>query len=185
MVVFVQFKKRENTHRGVLLLVKWACNFTKRYILPWVFFTFFKLYKCYQITQRIINFHNSSRDSKLGFSECKTWAVLPSCSEFTKRLAANHFCLTTPRFAPILPNMQYFPNHWSMQIFFHFWNKPWYSDNSLKITSYSLFGKPGFCNFILSKKTIFSLELYWKYFHLLPWRDLDNNKNSLKNACFN
>ena len=40
----------------VLLLVKLqaeACNFTKINTPPWVFFTFFKLYKCYQIAQRI------------------------------------------------------------------------------------------------------------------------------------
>ena len=29
-----------------------ACNFTKNNTLPWVFFTFFKLYKWYQIAQR-------------------------------------------------------------------------------------------------------------------------------------
>ena len=30
-----------------------ACNFTKSNTHPWVFFTFFKLYKWYQIAQRI------------------------------------------------------------------------------------------------------------------------------------
>ena len=65
---FLQFKKRENTHGGVLLLVKWrlhggvllslklrtkACNFTKSKTLPSVFFTFFKLYKWYKIVQSI------------------------------------------------------------------------------------------------------------------------------------
>ena len=46
----------QNTHGRVLILVKLqalACNFTKIDTLPWVFFTFFKLYKCYQIAQRI------------------------------------------------------------------------------------------------------------------------------------
>ena len=46
----------KNTHGGVLLLVKLqaeACNFIKRDTPPWVFFTFFELYKWYQITQRI------------------------------------------------------------------------------------------------------------------------------------
>ena len=43
-------KNVKNTHEGVLLL---ACNFTKSNTPPWVFFTFFKLYKWYQITQRI------------------------------------------------------------------------------------------------------------------------------------
>ena len=36
----------KNTNGGVLLL---ACSFTKNYTLPWVFFTFFKLYKWYKI----------------------------------------------------------------------------------------------------------------------------------------
>ena len=56
LVPFVQFKKRESTHGGVLILVKLqtsACNFTKSNTSPWVFFTFFKLYKWYQIAQRI------------------------------------------------------------------------------------------------------------------------------------
>ena len=39
LVPFVQFKKR--------------CNFTKSNAPPWVFFTFFKLCKWYQIAQRI------------------------------------------------------------------------------------------------------------------------------------
>ena len=37
----------ENTHGGVSLSVP------KSDTPPWVFFTFFKLYKCYQIAQRI------------------------------------------------------------------------------------------------------------------------------------
>ena len=40
-------KHVENTHGGILLLVK----VTKSYTPPWVFFTFFKLYKRRQITQ--------------------------------------------------------------------------------------------------------------------------------------
>ena len=43
-------KNIKNTHGGMLLL---ACNFTKSNALPWVFFTFFKLYNRYQIAQRI------------------------------------------------------------------------------------------------------------------------------------
>ena len=39
----------KNTHGGVLILE----NFTKIDTPPWVFFTFFKLYKYYQIAQRI------------------------------------------------------------------------------------------------------------------------------------
>ena len=47
LVAFVQFKKREkHPWRSV--------NFsTKIHTPPWVFFTFFKLYKCNQIAQRI------------------------------------------------------------------------------------------------------------------------------------
>ena len=57
---FYSLKNVRNTHRGVLLLVKLqasACNFTKSNTPPWVFFTFFKLYKWHQIAQRItVNF---------------------------------------------------------------------------------------------------------------------------------
>ena len=49
-------KNMKNTHRRVSLLVQLhafiVCNFTKSSTPPWVFFTFFKLYKWYQITQR-------------------------------------------------------------------------------------------------------------------------------------
>ena len=48
-------KNVKNTHGGVLILVKLqasACNFTKINTPPWVFLTFFKLYKWYQIAQR-------------------------------------------------------------------------------------------------------------------------------------
>ena len=53
----VQSKKHKKTHGGVSILVRLqalACNFTKSNTPPWVCFTFFKLYKWYQITQRII-----------------------------------------------------------------------------------------------------------------------------------
>ena len=49
-------KNVKNTHGGVLILVKLqalACNFTKINTPPWVFFTFFELYKWYQIAQCI------------------------------------------------------------------------------------------------------------------------------------
>ena len=42
------FKKMKDTHGGVLILVKLqaeACNFTEINAPPWLFFTFFKLYK--------------------------------------------------------------------------------------------------------------------------------------------
>ena len=48
LVPFVQFKKRKKQHG-----VAEHCNFTKTNTLPWVLFTFFKLYKCYQIEQCI------------------------------------------------------------------------------------------------------------------------------------
>ena len=35
-----------------------ACNFTKSSTPPWVFFTFFKLYKWYKIAQNIVNDKN-------------------------------------------------------------------------------------------------------------------------------
>ena len=48
-------KNVKNTHGGVLLLVKLQANLqvTKSNTPPLVFFTFFKLYKWYQIAQRI------------------------------------------------------------------------------------------------------------------------------------
>ena len=49
------FKNMKNTHGGVLILVKLqasACNITKINTPPWVFFTFLKWYKWYQIVQR-------------------------------------------------------------------------------------------------------------------------------------
>ena len=48
LVTFVQFKKRENTHGGVLRLVVLqaeACDFTKSNTPPWFFFTFSKMNK--------------------------------------------------------------------------------------------------------------------------------------------
>ena len=49
-------KNVKSTHGGVLILVKLqdkASNFTKINTALWAFFTFFKLYKWYQIAQRI------------------------------------------------------------------------------------------------------------------------------------
>ena len=56
-------KNVENTHGGVVILVKLQVevwNFTKINNPPWVFFTFFKLYKRYQIAQRTTYFSESS-----------------------------------------------------------------------------------------------------------------------------
>ena len=55
----------KNTHEGMLILVKLqasACNFTKINSPPWVFFTFFKLYKWYQIAQRTTDEHDIHDD---------------------------------------------------------------------------------------------------------------------------
>ena len=55
LVDLYNLKNVKNTHGGLLILVKLrasACNFTKINTPPWVFFTFFKLYKWYQIAQR-------------------------------------------------------------------------------------------------------------------------------------
>ena len=49
---FYNLKNVKNTHEGVLLLER-ACNFTKSDTPLWVFFTFFRLYKWYQIGQNI------------------------------------------------------------------------------------------------------------------------------------
>ena len=49
-------KNVKNNHGGVLILVKLqasACSFTKINTPVWMFFTFLKLYKWYQIAQRI------------------------------------------------------------------------------------------------------------------------------------
>ena len=51
LVPFVQFKNVKNTHEVVLLLVK----LPKSNTAPCMFFTFFMLYKWYQIAQRITN----------------------------------------------------------------------------------------------------------------------------------
>ena len=49
LVAFVQFKKSmKNTNRAVLLVVKLQVKAP-----PWVIFTFFKLYKWYQIAQNV------------------------------------------------------------------------------------------------------------------------------------
>ena len=50
-VPLYNLKNAKNTHGGVLLKSNTppACNFTKSNTLPWFFFTFFILYKWYQI----------------------------------------------------------------------------------------------------------------------------------------
>ena len=54
LVPFVQFKNREEyPWKSVAFSKALACNFTESKTTPWVFFTFFKLHKWYQIAQRI------------------------------------------------------------------------------------------------------------------------------------
>ena len=55
LILFVQFKKRgKHPWRSVTFILQLKpCNFTKSNTPPWVFFTFFKLYKWYQIAQNI------------------------------------------------------------------------------------------------------------------------------------
>ena len=55
-------KNVKNTHGRVILLVKLqvsACNFTKSITLPWVSFTFFELYKWWQIAQSLSYFRKT------------------------------------------------------------------------------------------------------------------------------
>ena len=56
LVPFVQFEKHEKHPWMNVTFSKVAgsaCNFAKRNTPPWMFFIFFKLYKWYQIAQRI------------------------------------------------------------------------------------------------------------------------------------
>ena len=68
--------------KNVLLLVKLqveASNFTKSSTPPWMCFTFFKLYKWYQIAQRTthINFREkTSNKTKWTVSKNDTWYIL-------------------------------------------------------------------------------------------------------------
>ena len=57
LVPFVQFKKREK-HSWRSLTFSKVRDFTKSNTPAWVFFTFLKLYKWYQIAQRITYIQN-------------------------------------------------------------------------------------------------------------------------------
>ena len=48
---------------------------------------------------------------------CKTFLASRLVPDPPTIFGTNQTCLPTPRFAQILPSMQTFPNHWSMQIF--------------------------------------------------------------------
>ena len=74
-------KNVKNTHGWVLLLVKLQAstyNFTKRDTPPWVFFTFFKLFKWNQIVQSITNFS----DHECTKAIARIW---PGSHEFSAR----------------------------------------------------------------------------------------------------
>ena len=60
-VPFALFKKREKyPWRSVTFSKVLACNLTKSNIPPWLFLTFFKLYKWYRIAQRITYYESTS-----------------------------------------------------------------------------------------------------------------------------
>ena len=74
--------------------------------------------------------------------------------------ALNQSCLSMPRFAQTLPNMEHIPNHWPMQrfFFFYFWNRPWYSDESVLRLHYIPFlDSLGLFNIYLKQKQSFSV----------------------------
>ena len=102
----------KNTHRWVLLLVNLqaeACNFTKSNTPPWVFFTFFKLYKWYQIAQSVthglasvkvtLQFWVFSPISNYQFCLKSSQRRFQTCiSEITRRSPIMHILLDTNRF---------------------------------------------------------------------------------------
>ena len=59
-----KIKKVKSTHGGVILLQLQteSRNFTKSNTRPWIFFTFLKLYKWYQIAQSITNVLSGTYD---------------------------------------------------------------------------------------------------------------------------
>ena len=64
----------KNTHGRVLLVVKLQtedCNLTKSNIPPWVYFTFFKLHKRYQIAQSITYFYQNIL--KITWEQIRVW----------------------------------------------------------------------------------------------------------------
>ena len=92
----------KNTHGGLLLLVKSksllrACNFTKSNTPPWVFFTFFKLYKWYQIAPSITYmyytyiFEPATLLKVALFHGC--FSRFLNCTNGTKLRSASHICI--------------------------------------------------------------------------------------------
>ena len=81
-------KNMKNTHGEVLLLVKLqakACNITKSNTPRWVFFTFFKLCKWYQIAENVTNvWHNIS--SVVSYQRITIFFMIWNCMVYMKRI---------------------------------------------------------------------------------------------------
>ena len=86
--ICIILKNLKNSHGGVLLIHRcfsrfWncandmACNFTNSNTPPWVFFTFFNLYKWYQIAQRNISGSNLYMQF---FIQCLKCVIVSSAS---------------------------------------------------------------------------------------------------------
>ena len=70
LLPFVQFKKREkHPWKNATFSKVSGCNFTTGNTPPWVFFTFFKLYKRYQIAQK--------NPFGICFVSMSEWSVFP------------------------------------------------------------------------------------------------------------
>ena len=74
LIPFVQYKKREKHPWRSVNFCKVA-GFTKINTPPWVFFTFFKLYKWYQIAQQTKNMHRSKIIDSPNLQQLKFWFV--------------------------------------------------------------------------------------------------------------
>ena len=84
-------KNVKSTYGGVLLLVKLqasACNFTKSNTPRWVFFTFFKLYKWYQIVQNISNDYGDDEMSISNKGILSEWITF--CHLILAKVNGNH-----------------------------------------------------------------------------------------------
>ena len=67
----------------------------------------------------------------------------------------NQTCLRTPRFVQILPNMQYFPNHWWLQIFF--FTSAIGPDILIKVVTFLVWAACVLFNFYIKQKQKFSV----------------------------
>ena len=116
-------KTVKNTHGGMLILVKLqaeACNFTKINTPPWVFFTFFNLFKWYQIAQRTTYMFIKWRYFKSSAVVCWLWikninkhdsiiAHIMQCLYFSKKREWNYAALLHRLFVQtaLLMNVSY------------------------------------------------------------------------------